>query len=103
MEDRLRREFMEFMKNYGVIGLAIAVIIGGKANAMVSTLVDGILMPIITIFLPAGDWREATLELGAVSLVWGPFVAAVIDFVIVAFVVYLIAKKVMKEEVVAKK
>ncbi len=97
------KEFLEFMKNYGVIGLAIAVVIGGKANAMVTTLVDGILMPVITIFLPAGNWREATLDVGPVSLVWGPFVAAIIDFVIVAFVVYLIAKKIMKEEVVAKK
>jgi large conductance mechanosensitive channel len=99
----MRTEFMEFLKNYAVIGLAIAVIIGGKANAMVSTLVDGLLMPVITLFLPDGDWREATLDIGSVRLVWGPFLAAVIDFVIVAFVVYLVAKKVMKEEVVTKK
>jgi large conductance mechanosensitive channel len=99
----MRKEFMEFLKNYAVIGLAIAVIIGGKANAMVSTLVDGLLMPVITLFLPDGDWREATLDIGSVRLVWGPFLAAVIDFVIVAFVVYLVAKKVMKEEVVTKK
>ncbi len=99
----MRKEFMEFLKNYGVIGLAIAVIIGGKANAMVTTLVDGLLMPVITPFLPAGDWREATIDIGSISLVWGPFLAAVIDFVIVAFIVYLIAKKVMKEEVVTKK
>jgi large conductance mechanosensitive channel len=99
----MRKEFMEFLKHYAVIGLAIAVIIGGKANAMVSTLVDGLLMPVITLFLPDGDWREATLDIGSVRLVWGPFLAAVIDFVIVAFVVYLVAKKVMKEEVVTKK
>jgi large conductance mechanosensitive channel len=99
----MRKEFMEFLKNYGVLGLAIAVIIGGKANAMVSTLVDGLLMPVVGLALPAGDWREATVDIGSVSLVWGPFLAAVIDFVIVAFIVYLVAKKIMKEEVVAKK
>ena len=99
----MRKEFLEFLKNYGVLGLAIAVIIGVKANAMVSALVDGILMPIITVFLPAGEWREATLDIGDVSLVWGPLLAAVLDFVIVAFIVFMIAKKILKEETVAKK
>lgn len=99
----MRKEFMEFLKNYGVIGLAIAVIIGGKANAMVTALVDGIMMPIITFFLPEGDWRTASLSLGEVTLTWGPLLGAVIDFVIVAWIVFLIAKKVMREETVAKK
>ncbi len=99
----MRKDFMEFLQTYGVLGLAIAVIIGLKANVMVTTLVDGLLMPVVTLFLPDGNWREATLDIGSLSLVWGPFLAAVIDFVIVAFIVYLVAKKIMKEEVVAKK
>jgi large conductance mechanosensitive channel len=99
----MRREFLEFLKNYGVIGLAIAVVIGGKANAVVSSLVDGILMPVITVFLPEGGWRTATLDLGAISLLWGPFLAASIDFLIVAFLVFWIAKKILKEETVSKK
>jgi large-conductance mechanosensitive channel MscL len=48
----MNREFIAFLKQYGVIGLAIAVIIGGKANAFVSALVDGILMPIVSFFIP---------------------------------------------------
>ena len=99
----MRKEFMEFLKNYGVLGLAIAVIIGGKANAMVTTLVDGFLMPVITFFLPDGDWREASFSLGEITITWGPFLGALIDFVIVAWIVFLIAKKVMREETVAKK
>ena len=99
----MRKEFMEFLKNYGVIGLAIAVIIGGKANAMVSTMVDGLLMPLVTAALPGGDWRTAALDVGGIQLVWGPFMGAVIDFVIVAFIVFMFAKKIMKEETVAKK
>jgi hypothetical protein len=43
----MRQEFITFLKQYGVIGLAIAVIIGGKANALVTALVDGVLMPIV--------------------------------------------------------
>ncbi len=99
----MRKEFMEFLKQYGVIGLAIAVIIGGKANAMVSSLVDGILMPLVTAALPSGDWRAAAFDIGGIKLVWGPFLGAVIDFVIVAWIVFVFAKKVMKEDVVSKK
>ncbi len=60
----MRGEFIAFLKQYGVIGLAIAVIIGGKANALVTAIVDGILMPIVTFFIPGGAWRTATLQVG---------------------------------------
>ena len=46
------KEFVAFLKEYGVIGLAIAVIIGGKLNALIGATVEGILMPVITFFLP---------------------------------------------------
>lgn len=99
----MRHEFMTFLKNYGVIGLAIAVIIGGKANAMVTTLVEGLVMPVLTAFIPGGAWREAAFTLGDVTLTWGPFLGAVIDFVIVAWIVFIFSKKVMQEAVVEKK
>jgi large-conductance mechanosensitive channel len=57
-------EFLEFIKRYGVIGLAIAVIIGGKLNTLISTVVDGILMPVLTFFMPGGSWRTATVQIG---------------------------------------
>lgn len=59
-------EFQAFLSKYGVIGLAIAVIIGGAAGKLVSSLVSDILMPIITFFIPGGAWREATLTVGPV-------------------------------------
>ena len=97
------KEFMTFLKQYGVIGLAIAVIIGGKANALVTALVDGILMPIVTFFIPGGTWRTATLDLGSVHLVWGPVVGASVDFLLVALLVFWFSKKVLREERVTKK
>lgn len=99
----MRREFLDFLKNYGVIGLAIAVIIGGKLNALVSSLVDGILMPVITFFVPGGEWRTATIPVGPIELTIGPFIGAAIDFLIVAFLVFWFAKKALKEETVGKK
>lgn len=97
------KEFMEFLKQYGVIGLAIAVIIGGKLNALVGATVEGILMPFVTFFIPGGTWRTATLDLGPFHFLLGPFFGSLIDFLIVALIVFLIAKKVLKEEKVAKK
>jgi large conductance mechanosensitive channel len=96
-------EFVAFLKQYGVIGLAIAVVIGGKANALVTALVDGILMPIVTFFLPGGAWRTATLDLGPVHLLLGPVFGSGIDFLIVALLVFWFAKFVLHEETVTKK
>ena len=97
------KEFMQFLKLYGVIGLAIAVIIGGKANALVTAMVDGIFMPIVTFFIPGGAWRTATLDLGPIHLLLGPVLGAGVDFLIVALLVFWLSKKILKEEVVAKK
>ena len=78
------KEFVEFIKQYGVVGLAIAVIIGGKLNALVGSVVDGILMPILTFFIPGGAWRTSTLDLGPFHFLLGPVFGAAIDFFIVA-------------------
>ena len=96
------KEFLEFLKLYGVVGLAIAVVIGGKANAMVTTFVEGILMPIVGVLIPGGAWKTATLDVGSVKFVLGPFLGAVIDFMIVAALVFMIAKTVLKQDKIAK-
>ena len=102
-ELRVRGEFIAFLKQYGVIGLAIAVVIGGKTNALVTALVDSVLMPVVTFFLPGGAWRTATLDLGAVHLILGPVLGAGLDFLIVAWLVFWLSKRVLKEASVTKK
>jgi len=97
------KEFVEFLKQYGVVGLAFAVIIGGKLNALVGSMVDGILMPIVTFFIPGGAWRTATLDIGPFHFLLGPFFGAAIDFLIVAWLIFIFAKKVLREEKVAKR
>jgi large conductance mechanosensitive channel len=97
------KDFVGFLKQYGVIGLAIAVVIGGKLNELVSSLVNDLLMPLL--FQPAlkaanvDDIRK--LSLGGV--LYGKVLGSFIDFLIVALVVYLFAKYVLREEVVGKK
>jgi large conductance mechanosensitive channel len=85
-------EFSAFLSKYGVIGLAVAVIIGGASGRLVSALVADLLMPVITFFIPGGAWQEATLTIGPIVLMVGHFVSAVIDFLIIAFVVFWILK-----------
>ena len=99
----MMKEFVVFLKQYGVIGLAIAIIIGGKLNELVKASVDGILMPVVTAFIPGGDWRTAVVNVGPVKFVFGPVLGALIDFIIVAFLVFWLSKKILKEEIVAKK
>jgi large conductance mechanosensitive channel len=89
-------EFMDFLQKYGVIGLAIAVIIGGAAGNLVSALVADILMPVITFFIPGGAWREAVFNVGPIVLSIGHFIGVVIDFLIIALIVFIIMKRIEK-------
>jgi len=97
------KEFMDFLYEYKVIGLAIAFIIGVAATALIQSLVNNVLMPIITFMIPGGSWQTATVTIGPIVISWGKFLADLIYFIIVALVVFLIAKKVLKEDKVAKK
>jgi large conductance mechanosensitive channel len=92
----LLAEFRAFLNKYGVIGLAIAVIIGGAAGNLVSALVSDILMPIITFFIPGGAWRAAVITIGPIVISIGHFVGALIDFLIIALVVFFIMKQLEK-------
>jgi len=95
----MQGEFMKFLKEYGIIGLAIAVIIGGKAGELVKAIVDGLLMPIVGLVLPEGGWQTWTLGPFAIGAVLG----ALLNFIIVAWLVFWFSKKVLREETVAKK
>lgn len=100
---KIMHEFKDFLMEYKVIGLAVAFIMGVAATNLVQSLVNNIIMPLVTPFIPGGDWQSATLVLGPIVLKWGAFLAALINFVILAFVVFMIVKMVMKEEKVTKK
>ena len=96
-------EFLEFLKEYKVVALAIAFIIGAAATTLVKSFVDNLIMPCVSVLTPSGDWKEAVLTIGPVQLGIGPFIAECINFIIIALVVFMIAKYVMKEQKVEKK
>jgi large conductance mechanosensitive channel len=91
-------EFMDFLMKYQVIGLAVAFIIGAAATKMVTACVADIVMPVIAVLIPGGDWRASVLELGPVKLLIGDFIGAIIDFAIIALVVFIVVKYMMKED-----
>ncbi len=97
------REFKDFLKEYKIIGLAIAFIMGAAATDLVKSLVNNVIMPIITPFIPGGAWQTATFNIGPIVISWGAFLSALIYFLILAFVVFLIAKYFFREEKVSKK
>ena len=92
-------EFKAFLKEYGVIGLALGVIIGGKAGELVTSIVDGLLMPIVGMMLPGGDWEKMAVGPFKIGIV----IAALIKFIVVAYFVFFVSKKLLKEATVAKK
>lgn len=97
------KEFMDFLYEYKVIGLAIAFIMGMAANQVVKSLVDNVIMPVVGALIPGGEWQTAKLAIGPIMIGWGQFLSDIIYFVIVAIVIFLIAKKVLKEDKVEKK
>ncbi len=95
------REFKEFALKGNVIDLAVGVIIGGAFGKIITSLVNDIIMPLINPVMPGGDWR--TMEIGP-GIKIGSFLATTLDFIIVAFVIFLMVKaiNVMKRKEEAK-
>jgi large conductance mechanosensitive channel len=97
------REFMGFLRHYGVIGLAIAVIIGGKLNEWVTSVVNDLVMPVILQPALKAAHVDNIRELSYNGILYGRVLGATIDFIIVAFIVFLFCKKVLREDMVAKR
>ena len=91
-------EFMEFLNKHKVIGLAVAFIMGAAATDLVKSIVNDLVMPIVGVLTPAGEWQSAVLQIGPVKFMAGHFVGALINFVIIALVVFLLVKVAVKEE-----
>lgn len=98
----LVEEFLQFLREYSVIGLAVAFVIGASAKDLVNAVVDDLVMPLVELFLLGGEWQSYTYSVMGANLKLGHLAAAFIDFVIVAILVFLVAKYVMKKEKIGK-
>ena len=84
-------EFREFIARGNVLDLAVGVIIGGAFQKIVSSLTDNLISPILGCFTEV-DFSGLVLKIGKLNLRYGAFITDVINFLIMAFVVFLIVK-----------
>lgn len=110
--------FRKFLLETNALALAIAVIIAGAAGKLVTAITDGLLMPLVGLILPGGDWRawriilrhgplrcapgeaaDAPCRTGETAIQIGHIIGATVDFLIVALLVFIIAKRVLKMEI----
>ena len=85
------KEFKEFALRGNVLDLAVGVIIGGAFQGVVNSLVQDIISPIIGLFANQ-DFSNLVITLGGVQVKYGSFITALINFIIMAFVIFLIVK-----------
>ena len=86
------REFRDFALKGNVIDLAVAVIIAGAFGLIITSLVNDIIMPIIGILLGGVDFSSLSVQVGAAQIMYGKFIQAIVNFVIIAVVLFLIVK-----------
>lgn len=99
----LAQEFFDFLKTFGIIGLAIAFVIGQAASKLVTAFVTDIITPLIGLFLPAGDLTKMAVTVEKSKFMWGDLVANIIDFLIIAFIVFLAYKQLSRFKLVEDK
>ncbi len=86
------REFKEFAMRGNVMDLAVGVIVGGAFSSITTSLINDILMPIIGIFVSEASFADLTVTVGSAVVAYGNFIQAVINFLIMAFVVFCMVK-----------
>jgi len=89
-------DFKAFAMKGNVVDLAVAVVIGAAFGKIVSALVDNIITPLVGMLLGGLDFSDLSLTVGEASLTYGAFIQAIIDFVIVALVLFVVIKAMIK-------
>jgi large conductance mechanosensitive channel len=90
------QEFKAFLQKYNVMALAIAFILGAAVGKVVTALVTDMIMPLIGMAVPSGEWRQIAFQIGTAKFLIGDFIGSIVDFVIIALVVFLIGKALVK-------
>jgi large conductance mechanosensitive channel len=98
------QEFVKFLQTFGVIGLAIAFVIGAASSKLVSAFVTDLINPLIGLALQdVGDLKKLSFTVVKSTFAYGDFIANLIDFMIIAFVVFVLYKQLSKFRLVEDK
>lgn len=85
-------EFKAFVNRGNVVDLAVAVVLGAAFTAVVTAFVDGVLMPIVAAIVGQPDFTSLTIDIGDAQILYGVLITAVVNFLLVAFAVFLVVK-----------
>jgi large conductance mechanosensitive channel len=96
--------FLQFVREQGVVGLAVGFILGGAVSKLVAALVEDIISPILALGMSnVKNLKEAYIQVGAARIMWGDFLNVLIDFVVIALVVYFGVKLLKLDKMDKKK
>lgn len=88
----IKEEFMTFLWDYQVMGLAIGVIIGGSVNVFVQSLVTGVITPFIQLFIPSEAFRDLSYTFNGVTFAFGPLLSSFLNLLLIALIIFLSVK-----------
>jgi large conductance mechanosensitive channel len=89
---KMWKEFKEFVNRGDVVELAVAVIIAGAFGAIISSLVNDIIMPLVGVVLGGVDFSSLSIQVGEATVLYGSFIQAIVDFLIITLVLFLIIR-----------
>lgn len=89
-------EFKAFAMKGNVIDLAVGIVIGAAFGKIVSALVDAIVMPIVGMLIGGFDFKTLIVKVGAAELKYGVFIQAVVEFIVIAFALFLVVKAMVR-------
>ncbi len=96
--------FLDFIREQGVVGLAVGFLVGGAVSKVVTALVTDLINPIINLLFGAGGGlKMASFHIGSAQILYGDFISVIVDFVIVSLVVYFGVKLIGLEKLDKKK
>lgn len=96
--------FLNFIREQGVIGLAVGFLLGGAVSKFVTAFITDLINPILGVILGmAGGLKDAYFSIGTVKFMYGDFISSLIDFIVVAFVVYFGVKALRLDKLDKKK
>ena len=90
------KDFKAFVLKGNVLDLAVAVVIGGAFGAIVTSLVNDIIMPLVGIILGGIDFAALSIQVGSATVLYGKFIQAIVNFLIIAFVIFLVMRAMVK-------
>jgi large conductance mechanosensitive channel len=95
---KITQEFLKFIESYGIMGVAIGIVMGQAVAKVITVIVEALIMPLLEVMLPGNKWQEAIFHIGRVNIKVGLIIAALIDFFAISLIVFFVVKYILKVE-----